>query len=65
MYKKPRAIAPSIKGYLKEIFLPQFLHFPLKKRNESRGILSYQEILALQCGQNERPLAILIPRGAL
>lgn len=59
---KPKPQINSTKGYWKDIFWLQDLHFLLKRKKESRGTLSNQEILFLHEGQYERPLRVK-PKG--
>lgn len=62
--KNPKPVESSINGYRQDIFLLQPRHFPFRRIKENKGILSYQAIFFLQCGQNERPLKTLSPLGA-
>jgi hypothetical protein len=40
-----------------------FLHLPLRTRNETKGILSYQLIFFLHFGQKDLPLEIFLLFG--
>ena len=44
-------VANSTKGYCREIFFPQYLHFPRKKTKERTGIRSQKLSLCLQLSQ--------------
>lgn len=60
--KNPTAVASSIKGYLREIFLLQLRHLPIRTKYEKSGILSNQEISFLHFGHLDLP-PIDSPRG--
>ena len=55
----------SLKGYLKDIFVLQFLHIPFKKRNDKTGILSIHFISLLHSGQKLLGYRIDFPLGNL
>ena len=52
---KRSPVESSVIGYTKGIFFLQLLHFPFRRIKERRGILSYQLICFLHCGQYDLP----------
>ena len=47
-----------MKGYKREICCLQLRHFPPSSNHEKTGMLSYQTIIAWQCGHDDRGVAI-------
>ena len=52
------AVMSSMKGYNKEIGRLQFRHLPPSNNHEIIGMLSYQTIIAWQCGHDDRGVTI-------